>query len=226
MGRMQRLLVQREGGLTRIQLNRPKRAHAYDRRMLEELDGSISGRVIVLSSGGDGAFCGGADLNELAQAHPLDALNLYSQAVFDRLAQHTGVSICVVHGAAVAGGFELALACDLRIASPRASFRLPELDLGLLPSGGGCTRLTALIGPARTREVILTRRTVDAQTALTWGMVNEIHDDPLARAEELAQSMLGLDAVALRMTKQVLLAPSLEKERVAEALLYHQRRKE
>jgi len=223
---MQRLLVQREGGLTRIQLNRPKRAHAYDRRMLEELDASISGRVVILYSGGDGAFCGGADLTELAEVHPLDALNLYSQALFDRLANHTAVSICVVHGAAVAGGCELALACDQRIAGPRARFRLPELELGLLPSGGGCTRLTALIGPGRAREVILTGRTIDAQTALTWGLVNELHDDPLARAEELARALLSLDAVALRMAKQVLLAPSLEKERVAEALLYHRRGKE
>lgn len=218
--------VHHEGALRRIELDRPERAHAYDRAILEALDAALGGRVMVLSSTGEGAFCGGADLNQMAHARPLDALDLYSQAVFDRLATHTAVSICAIQGAAVAGGCELALACDLRIAGPKAWFKLPEVSLGLIPSAGGCTRLPEVIGPARAREMILLGRPIDAQTALAWGLVNEIHDDPSSRALELGRDLLQRDAVALRMAKQVLTDPTLEKERVAEALLYHRRRKE
>ncbi len=223
---MAQLQVRREGDLTHILLDRAERANAYDRGMLEALDAAIAGRVIVVSSAGDRAFCGGADLDEMRQARPLDALDLYSQAVFDRLARHTSVSICALQGPAVAGGCELALACDLRIGSPQSRFRLPEVALGLVPSAGGCTRLSALVGPARAREVILAGREVDASTALAWGLLNEVCSDPLARALELASILLTRDPVALRLAKQILVAPTLEKERVAEALLYHRRRKE
>ena len=162
-------------------------------------------------------------MNALVRVQPK---RLYSQAVFDRLARHTAVSICAVQGAAVAGGCELALACDVRIAGPRARFSLPEVSLGLVPSAGGSTRLPAVVGPARAKEIILLGRSVDAETALAWGLVNEIHEDPVERALELGRSLLERDAVALRLAKQILVEPSLEKERIAEALLYQRRKKE
>lgn len=224
MGAMVKVDIQ--GALRWLQLDRPNKAHAYDRDMLEQLDAGLGGRVMVVSSTGERAFCGGADLDQMAHVRPLDALELYSQAVFDRLARHTAVSICAVQGAAVAGGCELALACDVRIAGPRARFSLPEVSLGLVPSAGGSTRLPAVVGPARAKEIILLGRSVDAETALAWGLVNEIHEDPVERALELGRSLLERDAVALRLAKQILVEPSLEKERIAEALLYQRRKKE
>ncbi|MDP6933250.1 MAG: enoyl-CoA hydratase/isomerase family protein [Myxococcota bacterium] len=217
-----------------LTLDRPEKAHAYDRRHLEamaaaldDLDPSV--RVLVVHSTGSGAFCAGADLDEMSQAEPEQALDLYSQRVFTALAHHAVVSIAVVQGAAIAGGFELALACDLRILGPLARFALPETSLGIIPSAGGTTRLTRMVGPARAKEVILGGRVLDAEAALDLGLGWEIVVDPLDRALELARHVSERDPVALRLAKQIIDrgedASSLEAERVAEALLYSRKQK-
>ena len=224
--------VQDEVGV--ICLDRPLRANAYDREHLDALERAVEGmvqagaRAVVLESAGEGAFCGGADLAELAAATPLDALDLRSQRVFDRLARAPFVSVAAVHGAAVAGGCELALACDLRVVGPAARFSLPETSMGLIPSAGGTTRLTALLGPAIARQVILAGRELDAALALAWGLAVEQAQDPRRRARELATSIARRDPVALRLAKGIIAGDggitSLDAERVAEALLYARRR--
>ncbi|MFN7146693.1 MAG: enoyl-CoA hydratase/isomerase family protein [Myxococcota bacterium] len=113
------------GAVGLLRLDRPDRAHAYDRAHLDALLAGATAlaeahRVLVLTSTGDKAFCGGADLDTFGG--PLDALELRSQRVFTAIARLPVVTICAVHGAAVAGGFELTLACDLRVAGPAARF--------------------------------------------------------------------------------------------------------
>jgi enoyl-CoA hydratase len=214
--------------VTTLTLSRPARANAYDRATLEALDTAISALetpVVIVQSAGERAFCGGADLEELGQVRPADALDLYSQAVFERLAAHRAVSVAAVQGPAVAGGFELALACDLRVCGAKASFSLPETTLGLLPSAGGTTRLADLVGPGRAREVILAGRVIDAETALTWGVANRVVDDPRADAAAWAAEIAQRDPLALGLAKQVLDArqdrrPGLALERATEAVLY------
>lgn len=219
-------------GIGRLVLDRPDRAHAYDAAHLDaleagiaELEGKVS--VLVLSSTGDRAFCGGADLKALAKADPLDALDLRSQHVFTRLARSRVISVAAVQGPAVAGGCELALACDLRVVGPRASFRLPETELGIIPSAGGCTRLTRLVGASLAKQVILAGRTLSADDAVQTGLAVAVNPDPLARALTLARTLAERDAVALRLAKQIIDRDedrgSLEAERVAEALLYQRR---
>ncbi len=218
-------------GVTTLTLARPARANAYDRASLEALDAGIASvdtPTIVIQSAGERAFCGGADLAELRAARPGDALDLYSQAVFERLAAHGAVSIAAVQGPAVAGGCELALACDLRVAGPRATFSLPETTLGLLPSAGGTTRLADLVGHGRAREVILGGRVVDAETALAWGLTSRIAVDPRADARGWAQQIATRDPLALRLAKAVLDArqargAGLALERATEAVLYASR---
>ncbi len=223
--------LERDGPVARIVLDRPARANAYDLALLEALDSALDQVLadrqvgaLVVESTGEGAFCGGADLAQMQQADPLDALDLRSQAVFDRIARAPLVSVAAIHGAAVAGGFELALACDLRIASPKARFSLPETALGLIPSAGGCTRLTRLVGPARAKQLILAGMDLDARTALDWGLLAALVPEPRQEAQVWAARIAGRDRVALRLAKQVIdLAddkPSLQAERVAEALLY------
>ncbi len=215
------------GDVGLLWLDRPDRAHAYDRAHLDALlDGvttlAASHRAIVVASTGERAFCGGADLD--AMGGPLDALELRSQRVFTALARLPVVTIAAVQGAAVAGGFELALACDLRVAGPAARFWLPETKLGILPSAGGTTRLTRLVGPGRAKEVILGGRVLDAEAALAWGVVHRVAADPRAEAVAWAQDVAGRDPVALAMAKELIDAGesdgALARERQAEAVLY------
>jgi enoyl-CoA hydratase/carnithine racemase len=158
---------------------------------------------------------------------PLDALELRSQRVFTRLARLPAVTIAAVQGPAVAGGFELALACDLRVVGPRARFWLPETALGILPSAGGTTRLVRLVGPSRAKAVILGGQQLDADTALAWGLANRLADDPRAEARAWAAEIAKRDQAALSLAKGLLDAPEsaagLAGERAAEAILYARR---
>lgn len=228
--------VEHEGSLGFLFLSRPERANAYDPPMLQELEAGLDAlledpavRVLVVAAEGEGAFCGGADLQALGEADPLDALDLQSQRVFDRIARAPKVSVAAIHGPAVAGGFELALACDLRIAGPKARFSLPETGLGIIPSAGGTTRLTRLVGPARARSVILGGRELDAETALTWGLVERVVADPRAEARHLAERVARRNPLAQRLAKSIIdlsdPGPSLQAERLAETVLYHERRR-
>ncbi len=217
-----------EGRVATIELRRPQRANAYDRATLRALDEAItdlstSARVVVIQSAGQGAFCGGADLAELGSVDPLDALDLLSQQVFHHLARAPFVSLAAIHGPAVAGGFELALACDLRVAGPEARFSLPETGLGLLPSAGGTTRLAAAVGSSRAKGIILGGQQVSAEQALAWGLVHRLAHDPRAEALTWAGEVARRDPVAMRLARSIIDSgqdESLHLERVSEALLY------
>ena len=226
--------IEHQADLGILTLDRPRRAHAYDAAMLETLEGGLDAllddpqiRVIVVESTGEGAFCGGADLEALKASTPMDALDLRSQRVFDKLARAPKISIAAIQGAAVAGGFELALACDIRVVGPKASFSLPETGLGLIPSAGGTTRLTRLLGPARAKMVILGGREIDAETALTWGLVERVTDRPREDARHLAARVARRNPLAQRLAKAIIdlddPSASLQAERLAEAVLYAQR---
>ena len=224
--------AEREGAVLTLTLDRPEKAHAYNRAMLEAIDKALLSpefSVLVIQSTGERAFCAGADLNEMKDAAPEDAHKLLSQAVFDRIARHAAVSIAAIQGPAVAGGFELSLACDLRVAGPKASFSLPEVSLGLIPSAGGCTRLPDLIGTARARQIILGGEVLSAKQALSWGVVSQLTEAPKAAAQKLAKRIEAYDSSALKMAKAVLRGDSrdrLELERLAQTVLYARRDKQ
>ncbi len=212
-----------------ITLDRAQRANAYDDALLDGLDDAlaISCAVLVVQSEGEGAFCAGADLDGLRKALPLDALSLRSQAVFTRLARHPSITIAAIQGPAIAGGLELALACDFRVAGPGARFAFPETALGILPSAGGTTRLARIIGVPRAKEMILTGRALDGRTALDWGLVNRLADGPRAEALAWGGEIARRDHAALALAKELFnmdeSAASLSAERVAEAILYGRR---
>ena len=158
-----------------ISLDRPEKANAYDRAHLDALADAFEQlaatcRVVIIRSSDRRFFCAGADLNELKTATPEDARTLRSQAVFTTIARSQVVSIAVVDGPAVAGGCELALAADLRVIGANAVFRLPETGLGIIPAAGGCTRLTALLGAAVAKSVILGGEDISADQAVRWGL--------------------------------------------------------
>ena len=212
----------------RIILDRPKKAHAYTEEMLELLSKSIRQLeqlpVIIIESTGDRTFCSGADLSELRARDASAAHALKSQRVFQQLAASNSISIAAVQGAAIAGGFELALACDFRVFGLNAYCKLPEVSLGLVPSAGGCTRLRELIGIARSKELVLTGRSLDAATAKLWGIANRVQADPRAEAYRWAEELIENDPVTMRLAKQLISSPSLARERVSEAVLYGRQR--
>jgi enoyl-CoA hydratase len=224
-----------ESGVGILRLDAPRRAHAYDAADLAAFEAGLDAllaagaAVIVVESAGEGAFCGGADLRGLASPDPLSALDLDSQRVFERLARAPAISIAAVQGPAVAGGCELALACDLRVVGPKARFALPETSLGLLPAAGGTSRLSALLGGSIARQVILAGREIHADQALAWGLAIELHEDPRAAARTLARAVQARDPLANRLAKELLAGPGLHgpllAERLAEAVLYGQRRR-
>lgn len=217
-----------------LTLNRTARANAYDSTHLHLLEAGLQrvldegAHVVVVRSAGDRAFCAGADLTELREADPLDALDLKSQQVFTALARAPVVTIAAVQGAAVAGGCELALACDLRVVGPRARFALPELSLGLIPAAGGTTRLTRLVGPSVAKQVILAGRSLSADDAVRYGLALGPVDNPWAEAARLAAEIATRqDPVAVRLAKGIIDRgedpQSLAAERISEAMLYARR---
>ena len=221
--------IETRGKCGLLTLDRPDRAHAYDRTALEALSSGFSELeahcpVVIIQSTGDRAFCAGADLHEMKKATPLDALDLFSQRVFNAIARSPVISIAAVQGAAIAGGFELTLACDIRLVGHAARFELPETSLGLVPSAGGTTRLTRLMGPSLAKQVILAGRSLNAEDAVAYGLAMSLHADPRAAALKLAETIAERDPVAQRLAKGIVDGAedteSLQAERVAEALLY------
>jgi enoyl-CoA hydratase len=220
------------GPIGLVELHRPERAHAYDQDHLALLEAGFSAlaercRVVLVASTGARAFCAGADQKEMVQANPLSALDLRSQAVFNQIARSPALTIAVVQGPAVGGGFELALACDFRVGGPGARFRLPETSLGILPAAGGTTRLSRLLGPSIARQVILAGRELSAEEALRLGLLTEISQEPREAALALARLLAARDPVALRLARDIIdLAEdprSFDAERRAQALLYTRR---
>lgn len=216
-------------GIATIFLDRPEKSHAYTPSMLDELEKSIRRAeeysVCVLSSTGGRVFCAGADKDSLLERRAEDALVLKSQFLFDIIANSRTVFIASMNGPAIAGGFELALACDLRVVHPSIYCSLPEVSLGLIPAAGGCTRLSKLVGSSVAREVVLGGGRITAERGALLGLFHRINENPDEEATMWAQKIVRYDPLALQLAKQTLNQPSLQAERMAEAILYERKRK-
>jgi len=190
------LRVEIRGAAAIVILSRPHALNALTHRALEELrdacamlrdDPAVRG--LVVTGDGDQAFAAGADIKEIADADAVQAARMtrFGQSVFE-FVEHLGKPVvAAVNGLALGGGCELAMACTLRLASPRASFGQPEIKLGLIPGYGGTQRLARLVGKSAALQLILTGASIDAATALRIGLVDELVDADrlLARAEEI-----------------------------------------
>ena len=190
-----------EGNVATVKLNRPDRYNALGSRIVEELgevldriEESGDSRVLILTGAGNRAFCSGVDLKERAgmDADERWAHNRALNAFAERLARLQVPTIAALNGLAFGGGLEITLACDFRIAVESATFSLPEVGIGIVPGAGGTQRLPRLVGPTRAKELILTGRRIDAQTALEMGLVGKVvspgslMDEAWALAEEIA----------------------------------------
>jgi enoyl-CoA hydratase/carnithine racemase len=173
---------------------------------LERTRGDRSLRCVVLTGRGDRAFCAGADLKERAGMSEAEvhAFHASLRAAFRAIESAPQAFVAAVNGAAMGGGLELALACDLRVAVETAELALPEVGLGIIPGGGGTVRLPRAIGVARAKDLILTGRRVGAAEALGMGLVSRVA--PAGRLREVALEVAGQVArnapVSIRQAKR------------------------
>ena len=179
---MSNVLYRQEGHLGFITMNRPEALNALNFETLRDLDAVLDGidldtvRCVVLSGGGDKAFVAGADVKEMSGFTPAQALEFgtYGNGVFLKLENLPVPVIAAVNGFALGGGCELAMACDIRIASEKASFGQPEAGLGIPPGFGGTQRMARLIGAQKAKELIFTCRRIKADEALSLGLVAQV----------------------------------------------------
>lgn len=207
------LLLEKREGIALLTLNRPAVNNALDRQTWQELDAAVQQvradeevRVLIITGAGDKAFAAGADVNWLLQRPVLDLLERGPQAILTDLERLPQASIAAVNGYATGGGCELAMACDIRIASERARFGQPEINVGILPGGGGTQRLTRLIGKGRAKELILTGDLVDAAEAYRLGLVNKVvrPEELLDAARAMAEKIKAKSRAAVRVIKAVI----------------------
>ena len=163
----------------------------------KELTADPPGAVVI--TGGEKIFAAGADISEFGGPQEAERITAVIHASLDAIAAIPRFVIASVSGYALGGGCELALACDYRVAGPRAVFGQPEILLGIIPGGGGTQRLARQVGPSRAKELCITGRQVKADEAVAIGLADEVVDDPMERALALAAEVAGgaLSAQAL-----------------------------
>ena len=206
------LRFETEDHLGILTLNRPERLNALSKQLtldLAELVGQLESnddiRVVIVTGEGR-AFCAGADIKERAENPDDYSIQRSSRLIsptFRRLERLPQITIAAINGPAAGGGLELALACDMRIASTAARVGLPEITLGILPGAGGTQRLPRLVGPARAKQMMLFGTLIDATQALEWGIVNELAepDELMAKTREWADILLERAPISLSNIK-------------------------
>ncbi len=209
------ILVEVREGAAVLTLNRPKVLNALDDQTYLALDSALAGlegredvRALILTGSGERAFCAGADLRYMRalDGETRQQFILLTYRVTNRLASFPRPTIAGLRGYVLGGGFELAMACDLRVAGADTQFGLPEITLGSVPGSGGLQRLPLLVGPTRARELIFTGRRLSADEALAWGLVNRVvpPEEVLKAASEMAQTVAGHNPIAIEHAKLAL----------------------
>jgi enoyl-CoA hydratase/carnithine racemase len=203
-----------DGHVALLRLNRPEVRIALSPEVMEEiatelerLDPVPEVRCIVIA-GSEEVFAAGADIKAMSERTLAESLYHPSAGFWRRLAALRTPLIAAVSGWALGGGCELALACDLIVASETAEFGQPEITLGIIPGGGGTQRLARVLGKQRTMELVLTGRRIDAREAERFGLVNSVvpKSEWLDRALELAQTIARRPPIATRLAKQAVIA--------------------
>ncbi|MDA8335828.1 MAG: enoyl-CoA hydratase-related protein [Peptococcaceae bacterium] len=207
----QNLILETEGPVAVITINRPRVLNALDGPTLAELGRAVARlgpevRALILTGAGDKAFVAGADIAFMRGLSPLEAREFARQghAVLTALEKLPVPVIAAVNGFALGGGCELALACDLRVASDNAQFGQPEVNLGIIAGFGGSQRLARLVGPGLAKEMLFTGDRYDAARAREMGLVNYVvpKEELLPVCRDLAGRMARRGPVAVNLTKE------------------------
>lgn len=207
------ILVEKVGRIGIIKLNRPGRANALNITFLKEIEDALDMfeededvRVVVITGVGRN-FCAGADISMFAYEKPgISEFSHIGHKVFRKIELYPKTVIAAINGPAVGGGFELALACDLRVMSERAFLTFPEIGLGVFPGWGGTQRLAYIIGIGKLKEIIMLRKNIDANTALQLGIVSEVYKDDefWNKSLKFASNLASLPPLAVKYLKKVI----------------------
>ena len=211
-----------------LTVNRPDKMNALSEEVrtetlahLSRIESDASIGVVVLTGAGDKAFIAGADIGEFAGRTPFDQRHaMRSPRIFDVMAGYPKPVIAMINGYCLGGGCELAMSCDLRVASNKASFGQPEVNLGLIPGGGGSQRMPRLVGTGQSMRLILSGDRIGADEAKSIGLVELVfpHEELRAKTLELAQRIASKSPLTLKIAKEAIRAA--ERMGVEEGLLY------
>lgn len=212
MSNYETITIEKRGAVALLTINRPDKLNALNMKVHEEgvaaMDGLKSDdsvRVVVLTGSGEKAFIAGADISEFVEATPVSQRDLFHErTLFNTIDTFPKPVIAMINGFCLGGGNELALACDIRIGSEKARFSQPEINLGIMPGGGGTQRLARLIGEGRAMELCLLGDMIDAETAYKFGLLNRVF--PIDQLEEetmkIAEMIAEKAPIALQLTKE------------------------
>jgi enoyl-CoA hydratase/carnithine racemase len=204
----------RDGNVVLLRLNRPEARNALSPELMEELASALERldpdpevRCVVIA-GSDKVFAAGADIKAMAERSFAETLRHPAAGFWRRLAAIKTPMIAAVSGYALGGGCELALACDMIVAAEGATFGQPEVNLGIIPGGGGTQRLARVLGKQRAMELVLTGERFDAAAALELGLVNRVveGDGWLDEAMALAATVAERPPIAARLAKQAVIS--------------------
>jgi enoyl-CoA hydratase len=229
------LLQETTDGVVVLTINLPARRNALSRSnwlelrdVLADLRDDPETRGLIITGAGDRAFAAGADVAELVERPPLVALEGLVQAILLQLEDLPFPTIAALNGHALGGGWELALACDLRVAAPHAKVGFPEVGLGIIPGAGGTLRLLQHVGVGHAMEWILTSRLLQAREAASFGLINRVadNDDVVDSARALMEEVKAQPQLAARLAKMMVRATARgdagpELERLAYTLSFH-----
>lgn len=210
------ILEEREGRVAILTVNRPEKMNALNEQVRSEALAALAGfesddavGVVVITGAGEKSFIAGADIAEFAGRTPFDQREaMRSPRIFDVMGSFPKPVIAMINGFCLGGGCELAMSCDLRIASEKARFGQPEINLGLIPGGGGTQRLPRLVGLGHALRMILTGEMIGAAEAREIGLADLVvgHDELRARTLEIADKMAAKSPLALRVAKEAVRA--------------------
>jgi enoyl-CoA hydratase len=212
MSNYETIAVEKRDNIAILTINRPDKLNSLNSKVhlegvgaLDELRADENVRVVVITGAGEKSFIAGADISEFAGKTPVTQRGSFlERTLFNSIDAFPKPIIAMINGFCLGGGCELALACDIRLASAKARFGQPEINLGIIPGGGGTQRLTKLIGEGKSMEMILTGDMIDAQTALDLGLINHVFapEELETKTLEMANKIAEKSPIALQMAKE------------------------
>ena len=209
------ILLKLEGSIGVLKLNRPQALNALNSKVISELisvlddmERELMPKVLIITGAGEKAFVAGTDITEMEKLSSFEAREFASMVreAVDKVANLNRPVIAAINGFALGGGCELALACDIRIASEKAKLGQPETGLGIIPGSGGTQRLPRLIGPSKAKQLIFSGELIDAKTALDIGLVDRVvpPDLLMEEAKKMAVTIASKPRVALALAKSAI----------------------